>query len=129
MGEWLGMTACNLLIPVIMIAAGWMMEKHPPKTINGLYGYRTSRSMKNMDTWRFANTYSGKLWRKIGWIMLPISVVPMLFIMGKGSGVIGGASCVVILLQTAVLVASIIPVEKALKRTFDQYGRRREGEE
>ncbi|MDO4554333.1 MAG: SdpI family protein, partial [Lachnospiraceae bacterium] len=28
--------------------------------MNGLKGYRTSRSMKNMDTWKFAHEYSGR---------------------------------------------------------------------
>ena len=36
-----------------MIACGWMMWKHCPKNIDGLVGYRTSRSMRNMDTWKF----------------------------------------------------------------------------
>lgn len=52
---------CNLLIPVVVIVTGRIMWKHYPKNINGLVGYRTTRSMKNMDTWRFANEYCGRL--------------------------------------------------------------------
>jgi len=29
-----------------------MMYKHPPKSINAIYGYRTARSMKNDETWK-----------------------------------------------------------------------------
>ena len=57
---------CNLLIPVVVIVTGRIMWKHYPKNINGLVGYRTTRSMKNMDTWRFANEYCGRLWYKMG---------------------------------------------------------------
>jgi len=42
------MFLCNLMIPVIMIGVGYMMYKHPPKSINAIYGYRTARSMKMM---------------------------------------------------------------------------------
>jgi len=45
---WIIMFLCNLMIPVIMIGVGYMMYKHPPKSINAIYGYRTARSMKMM---------------------------------------------------------------------------------
>ena len=53
---------CNLLIPVVVIVTGRIMWKHYPKNINGLVGYRTTLSMKNMDTWKFANEYCGRLY-------------------------------------------------------------------
>lgn len=55
------MLVFDLLIPVVMIVAGRMMWKHPPKNINEVIGYRTGHSMKNMDTWKFAHNYCGKL--------------------------------------------------------------------
>ena len=45
------------LIPLVLLFAGWMMQFHPPKKQNVWIGYRTTRSMKNAETWRFANTY------------------------------------------------------------------------
>ena len=56
------MLICDLIIPIVMIIGGRMMWKHCPKHINGIVGYRTTRSMKNMDTWKFAHDYCGKLW-------------------------------------------------------------------
>lgn len=50
MGFWIFLLVCSLLIPAVMIVAGFLMWKHPPKKINGFYGYRTTRSMKNQDT-------------------------------------------------------------------------------
>ncbi len=67
---WWFMFCCDILTPIVMIIYGRMMWKHPPKKINGLSGYRTSRSMKNMETWIFAHKYCGKLWWIIGWITL-----------------------------------------------------------
>jgi len=40
---------------------GFVMFKFPPKNINMLYGYRTTRSMKNQEQWDFSQKYSAKL--------------------------------------------------------------------
>lgn len=37
-----------------------MVQKFPPKKINWWYGYRTSRSMKNEETWKAAQEYASK---------------------------------------------------------------------
>ena len=57
-----------LLIPGTMVLFGYVWKKHPPKTINGIYGYRTRRSMQNWATWEFAHQYCARLWRKLGCI-------------------------------------------------------------
>lgn len=126
MGFWWFMLVCDLMIPVIMIVAGNMMWKHPPQKINGMIGYRTARSMKNMDTWKFAHDYCGRLWRKIGWIMLaPSLAVHFPFYHGSENviGVIGAVLCTI---QCAVLILAIFSTEKALKKTFTDEGIRRE---
>ena len=71
---WWFMFVSNLLIPALLIAVGYSMWKHCPGKINAVIGYRTRRSMKNMDTWKFAHEYCGRLWWKIGWGMLLPSV-------------------------------------------------------
>ena len=55
MGFWLYCTAMCLLIPGIMLYFGWRFLNKPPQNINSIYGYRTSRSMKNQQTWDFAH--------------------------------------------------------------------------
>ena len=69
MGFWIFMLIVNLLIPIVMMGLGSRFVKTPPKTINFIYGYRTSMSMKNKDTWIFAHNYIGELWRITGSIM------------------------------------------------------------
>ena len=45
MAFWLFMLIMNLLIPFTMIGFGFYFQKHPPKEINELFGYRTSLSI------------------------------------------------------------------------------------
>ena len=63
---WWFIFCFNQLTPILMILGGQIMWKHSPKNINSIIGYRTSRSMKNIDTWLFAQKHCGKLWWKIG---------------------------------------------------------------
>ncbi len=125
MGFWIFMLAMDLLIPVVMIVLGRIYEKRPPKEINTTSGYRTAMSMKNGETWKFAHNYFGKLCRICGLILLPLSVVAMLFGVGREIlyvSVIGGIVCAV---QIVVFTGLLIPTERALKRCFDPSGNRR----
>ena len=124
MGFWFFMLAMNLLIPLTMIFLGKYFSKRAPKEINMLFGYRTTRSMKNPDTWQFAHRFFGKLWYKMGIILLVLSVAAMLFGLGKDTntvGVLGGIVCTV---QLPAMLYAIWPTERALKKTFDKDGKR-----
>ena len=80
---WIFMFVFDLSIPCIMILFGQRFLKKPPQNINSFYGYRTTMSMKNMDTWKFAHAYCGKLWKTTGWILLGISIIVPLFVLFK----------------------------------------------
>ena len=125
MGFWIFMMIMELLIPLIMIIFGKYFSKQAPKEINYLFGYRTSMSMKNKDTWEFAHKYCGKLWLKIGSIMFVVSFIIMFFVIGKSEQVIGTWGGTLIVAQMVVLVASIFPTERALRKNFDKYGNRK----
>ena len=122
---WLFCTVMCLLVPLIMLYFGWRFQRHPPRNINSLYGYRTTRSMKNQQTWDFAHRVCGKIWFWAGLILLPVSLVAMLFSWGRSVEEIGMWCIPVMAVQLVVLVGSIFPVERALKRNFDQFGRKR----
>lgn len=122
---WWFMFFCDLLIPVLMILAGRMMWKHCPKEINSLLGYRTTRSMKNMDTWKFAHEYCGHLWWKIGWFMLVPSILVQLPFISSTEEKIGIASGIICTIQCIILMIAIFPTENALKKTFKEDGTRR----
>ena len=126
MGYWIFMLVMVLLMPLVMLLTGRAFSKKAPKTINSLYGYRTAMSMKNQDTWQFAHRYFGRLWYRCGLVLTPVTVAVMCLALGKGEDTVswlGSALCVV---QLVVLLASIAPTERALRRTFDKDGNRRE---
>lgn len=122
---WWFMFCCDLLIPVLMIIIGRIMQKHHPQKINSLIGYRTSRSMKNMDTWIFAHNYSGKLWWRIGWVILFPSIIIHIPFYGVSDDIIGIVGLILATVQIIILICSIFPTERALKRTFTDEGVRR----
>lgn len=125
MGFFIAMFCCNILIPIVMITGGYFMYKKPPKEINGLLGYRTTMSKKNQDTWKFAHDYCGRLWLKIGVIMMIPSILVQIPFLHAGEDAIGVCTLVLESVQVIVLIATIIPVEKALKQNFDENGNRR----
>lgn len=116
---------CDLLIPIMMIIFGRLMWKNPPKNINRLMGYRTARSMKNMDTWNFAHDYIGKLWWKLGWMLLVLSMIAHIPFYSSTDNEIGIISLIVVIVQIVVLIGSIFPAERALKNTFTDSGSRK----
>ena len=122
---WLFCLCMDLLIPATMRMFGRIFQRRPPKRINGIYGYRTARSMKNQATWDFAHRTCGRLWSRLGLVLLPLSALVMLPVLGADAGTVGLWCGAVALVQTAVLLGSIFPVERALKKEFDQFGRKR----
>ena len=122
---WWFMLLCDLIIPIVMVIAGRMMWKHCPKHINSMLGYRTTRSMKNMDTWKFAHNYCGKLWWKIGWVMMIPSALIHIPLYHSDKNTIGFAGVILVTIQCIILIVSIYPTEKALKKHFNDDGTRR----
>ena len=116
------MMISDLLIPFTMVGFGKYFIQNAPKEINGTFGYRTTMSMKNKDTWVFAHHYCGKVWLIIGWIMLVLSAIAMLFVIGKDENFIGTFGGILCGIQVVLLIGSIFPTEKALKSNFDENG-------
>lgn len=125
---WIFMTLMCLLIPGILMAFGSILKRKAPNDINPLYGYRTSLSMKNKDTWAFANKYWGKLAWKWGIITLIISLIPMLAVIWASEDTVSIVGTVVVMLQLIPSLCTIPVVEKALKKEFDSDGNRRTNE-
>jgi len=125
MGFWIYMLIIDLLLPFTMIGFGKYFLKTAPKNINTVFGYRTSMSMKNKDTWIFAHKYCGKIWFISGLIMLPLSVIVMMFVFGGLENVVGTVGAVLCGIQFIPILISIILTEKALNNTFDKNGIRR----
>lgn len=125
MGFWFFMLMMDLLLPFTMIAFGRYFMKKAPKEINMVFGYRTSMSMKNKDTWEFAHKYFGKIWYVCGSAMLPITVIIMLLLIGKNKDCVGNVGGILCGLQLIPLIGAIFPTEIALRKNFDKDGKRR----
>ena len=114
MGFWCFMLAMDLIIPLSMIFLGKYFSKRAPKEINMLFGYRTTRSTKNQDTWQFAHHFFGRLWYKMGLLLLVLSVAAMLPGLGKDADAVGTLGGIVCAVQLPAMLWAIIPTERAL---------------
>lgn len=129
MGNWALMFVMALLMPGMMFGFGKAFVKKAPKDINFIYGYRTSMSMKNRETWEFAHHYFGKIWYVMGEIGLPVSAVIMLLVMGKDESTVDLAVSILCTIQLIVLMIPLVFTEIALRKNFDKTGRRRTNED
>ena len=126
MGIWFMMLGFNMLIPAIMLVTGKLMERKAPKKINWLIGCRTDMSMKNEDTWTFAQQVAGAFSWKWGWVTLVVSAVSMLLLLGKSIELVSSAGCTLMFLQLIPVLAVIPHTERALRKNFDKDGKRKD---
>ena len=125
MDFWWFMVAVNALLPVILIGFGKYFMRHAPRCINPIFGYRTARSMQNMDTWNFAHHHCGKLWFAGGLIALPLSLLILLCVRGQSEDTIGILGLCATAVQIIFLFVSVGLTEAALKKLFDAEGKRK----
>lgn len=62
----------GLLTGGIFLFTGFFLFIFPPKNINGLYGYRSSFSMKSQEIWDYAQKHAGKQMMKAGLILIVV---------------------------------------------------------
>ena len=119
---WYFLFICLFLIPISLILFGYLMWKKTPQEINYAYGYRTKKSMKNIDTWNYANKLCGKIMFVMGLIItIPTTIVGVLYFGCEGKTLtITFFTTVGIQL---ILWLSMIPfVEYSLNKKFDKDG-------
>ena len=114
------------VVPAVLLLFGWLFTRgHYPKHPNGVYGYRTTRSMKNDETWTFAQERWGRSCWRVGWWLLLFSLLVVSILQTqpvRQHGIYIGAWITV---QSVLTLGTILPVERALKNTFDEFGRRK----
>lgn len=123
MGLWIFITISCCIIPVMMLVFGILFYKNPPKSRNGAIGYRTSRAYRSQQTWDFAQKYFAVIWKKVGALMLPVTIVCCLWGLGLSESQLGSLCLWLTTAQCIVMIGSIYPVERALKKNFDANGR------
>lgn len=81
-------------------------------------------SMKNQETWKLAHRVCGRYWFICGLILLPLSVLPMLLVINRGTETIGMTGVIIVFVQIVPMLCVIIPTEHALRKNFDKNGNR-----
>ena len=122
---WCMMLLFTLMTPAVMIGFGRSFFKRPPRDINATFGYRTTMSMKNQETWKLAHTVCGRYWYCCGWLLLPLSVVPILFVIGRGTETIGYTGVITVFIQLVPMLCALPVTEHALRKKFDKNGMRK----
>jgi len=115
----------SLIIPLVMLLTGLIFMKWAPRSVNTLFGYRTRRSMQNDDTWVFANRLMAHIWIHWSLSILAPTIIVMYIVLYFFPDYLGQFSIGLTLVQLVLMIASIYPIEKALKENFDEKGRRR----
>ncbi len=115
-----------MLIPLITLGIGLYFFKHAPVNININFGYRTHRSMKSDETWRFAHRHCGKTWMVLGLVLLVVSAVAGVFMFRVCETNFIRLVAGLCLVQVVSLIASVFTTEWALKKHFDKDGNRLE---
>lgn len=105
-------------VPILMISFGVLWQRHIPKSINWIYGYRSIRAMKNDSTWKFAHLYQAKVWRWSGSILL---IFTLIFSLNFTKSYKEIPSCI-FYTELGIMILTIIPTEIALRRKFDKEG-------
>ncbi len=125
MGFWIFMLIMDLLIPLSMLGFGRLFMKKAQRDINYAFGYRTTMSMKNKDTWEFAHKYIGKIWYVCGWLLLVITIIAMIPVMGRGEDTVGTVGGIVCGIQLIPMIGAVIPTEMALCKNFTKDGKKK----
>lgn len=100
----------TIIIPVTVVPLGLVMWRYPPR-INGLYGYRTRRSMSSPAMWNKAQPYAGRMLVLAGLSGLALASL-VYYLMGEGPAAI----LVAVSAQTLALLGVIPLTENHLSR-------------
>ena len=102
-----------LLTGGVLLLAAAIQYKFPPKKINPFYGYRTKVSMRNQETWDFAQRFSALQMMKVSRAMLVIGGLCWLFNFSPPFPLPIGMGVVILF-----PLVMILKVEKELKKRF-----------
>jgi len=90
-------------IPIVLTIVGLVSLIFPPKNINYLYGYRTKRAMKNTETWKEAQLYSGKLFTIFGPLIMLLTYLLLDLYNPKTATIVNLTGLLFIMILTIVL--------------------------
>lgn len=119
---WIFMFIITLLIPAALLTT-WLLCRNL-KMINYARGYRTKRSMKNQDTWEFAQKYCARISLYLFFPSLFLAIGVMPSVISKPINRIGWTGLGITVIQMISFLIIILSTEKSLKKSFDEIGNR-----
>ena len=114
------LTLVTFKIGMMLFIVGLLFIMFPPKNINSFYGYRTTNSTRNLDTWKVANSYSAILMTIEGLIL---SVIGLLMTFFNDNKAIETALGVGLMFSSFIIL--VVATEKHLNKLFDEDGNRK----
>lgn len=108
----------SFIIPITFILIGFIFWKHPPKEMNGVSGWRTEQSMKNQETWNFANLLGAKCTLILGTIEFLCTLIFLFIVLNLDISEVSVVALVII--QSASIAIVYVHVEKELRKHFNQ---------
>jgi len=109
MMEWIdNLNQLPIITGAILLIAGAIMYRFPPKKINILYGYRTMNSMKSQERWDFSQKFSAKELMKFGVFLFALSLLGLFDI---SEGIVNGIVVLFVFIP-------ILTTEIALRKKF-----------
>lgn len=110
----------HLLIGPLLLVFSCIFYYFPPKTINSLYGHRTTLSMKNQDTWMEANKRSSLMMMMVSAATCTLQLFGIVFHLDSANTILTATIFLVV-----GLVVGLLVVEKQLQCLFDKEGIRK----
>lgn len=115
----------SLLTPLLIFFVGLFLKTKKINR-NTVFGYRTHMSLKNNITWKYANSYLGKIWSFYGGILLIISVILSVYLYMLDGKIKDIYILYFITSQLIFVIISIIFIEIKLNKKFDVDGNEKE---
>lgn len=105
-----------IIVGILFLILGLLLKTFPPQKNNAFFGYRTTLSLMNQDTWDEAQNYSGNCFIIIGILFIPLQFILLKLNVSYYSGVF------ITLISILLMISTI---ELHLKRIFNEDGSRR----
>ena len=114
-----------LIVPLVILLGGYIM-RNMGSDRNNLVGYRTARSMSSPEAWLYANQECGRLWKRLGYILLwasPATMGIVIWLTGLTNfAAYPWAILAITGTQIGTMFWSIWQIEKKLRMRFDKDG-------
>ncbi len=122
---WSLLSLAILAIPFLVLLLGLLRWLAPTKRINYYFGYRSWRSTRTGELWKYAQSFSGKIWTWVGAVLLVPGIVQCFVMVGKSMTYMALAALGCIAVEAVVLLIAMLVIEIALWVKFTWKGKPR----